>query len=278
MEIQLVSGAIGAEVRGIDLRDDIGGNEAAALNDALHNHNVLFFRDQSLEPRQQVSAAALFGEPDVYPFIEGMKDIPEVIEIIKTPTDARNFGGSWHSDTAYLPKPALGTMLYAVEVPPSGGDTMFANTGAAYEALSDGMREMLDDLVGVNDSDNGYGGSRAKVMAKLDTMKDSYNEAATSYRSEHPIVRTHPATGRKGLYVSRSHTERFKDMTIEESAPLINFLCDHIIRPEFTCRFRWTPGAVAIWDNRITQHYAINDYSGSKRHMRRVTLKGDTPV
>ena len=278
VNVQPISGALGALVSDIDLAENLGDNTREALYQAFLEHHVLFFRDQSLSPEQLRCAAGLFGEPDLYPFIEGMPETPEVIEIIKNPTDERNFGGSWHSDTAYMPKPAKGTMLYAVEVPETGGDTLFASTAAAYDTLSEAMQEMLGAMTGVNNSDNGYGGSRAKAMAKLDDMKGAYNVEAESYESEHPVVRTHPESNKKALYLSRSHTAHFKDMTPEESMPLINYLCDHIIRPEFTCRFSWQPGSVAVWDNRITQHYASNDYAGHRRHMRRVTLKGDTPV
>lgn len=278
MDIKPVAGALGAEVIGIDLGLELSNQAAADVHQAFLDHHVLFFRDQTLTPQQQLTVSRVFGEPDVYPFIAGMADFPEVIEIIKTETDSVNFGGSWHSDTSYMPKPALGTVLYALEVPDAGGDTMFANTAAAYDALSEAMRDMLSGLVGVNSSDAGYGGSRAKAMQNLGAMKGTYKEDSQSYESEHPIVRTHTETGRKSLYIGRSHTARFKDMTAEESRPLIEFLTKHIARPEFTCRFRWAPGSVAVWDNRTTQHYALNDYAGHRRHMRRVTLKGDRPV
>lgn len=278
VNIYPVAGALGAEVQGVDLGQVLSNQQRSELYSAFLKHHVLFFRDQTLEPLAQRRAAENFGEPDIYPFIKGMPEVPEVIEIIKTPSDERNFGGSWHSDTAYLPRPARGTMLYAVEVPPSGGDTLFANTNKAYESLSDGMRDLLDNMVGVNNSDLGYGGSRAKVLTKLDSMGEQYDAESATYESEHPIVRTHPESGKKGLYVSRSHTSHFKGMTRQESLPFIAFLCDQITHPEHTCRFRWQPGSVAVWDNRITQHYALNDYPGQKRHMRRVTLKGDTPM
>lgn len=189
-----------------------------------------------------------------------------------------NFGGGWHSDTSYLERPALGSMLYALEAPNAGGDTMFANMYLAYEALSDGMKGTLDRLVGVNSSAQGYRGGRAKKMKELDGMRDKYIENSEVSVAEHPIVRTHPETGRKGLYVSRGHTETFKGMTAGESKPLIDFLADHVVRPEFTCRMRWEPGTLIFWDNRCTQHFAINDYPGERRRMHRVTLVGDRPA
>jgi taurine dioxygenase len=277
VDIRPVAGALGAEILGVDLAAGLASAQAQQIHEAFVEHHVLFFRDQELTPEQQVKFTELFGEPDIYPFIAGMPDAPEVIEIVKTESDAVNFGGSWHSDTSYMPEPALGTVLYAVEVPNAGGDTLFANTAAAYDALSCGMQRVVSGLVGVNSSDNGYGGSRARAMDKLNAMKGAYNVESASYESEHPIVRTHPETGRKSLYIGRGHTARFKNMTAQESEPLISWLTRHISQPEFTCRFRWQPGSIAVWDNRSTQHYALNDYAGKRRHMRRVTIKGDKP-
>lgn len=277
MRITPVAGSLGAEIDGVSLSGALSNEQAAAIHAAFLEHHVLFFRDQQMSPTEHVRFTGVFGEPVEYPFAEGLPDAPEVIEIIKTPVDKVNFGGNWHSDTAYMPEPALGTVLHALEVPKSGGDTLFANTAAAYDALSDAMKEMLGGLTGVFSSELGYGGSRAAAMKKLGGMKGAFKAEAESFLSEHPIVRTHPETGRKTLYVSRGHTSHFKDMTIEESRPLIHFLADHITRPEFTCRFRWQPGSVAAWDNRITQHFALNDYTGQRRHMRRVTIRGDRP-
>lgn len=276
MELQPIAGALGAEVHGVDFSRELSNSEALAVYDAFLRHKVLYFQGPELTPVQQLRAARLFGEPDLYPFIKGLPDAPEVIEILKTEKDTVNFGGGWHSDTAYLPEPALGTLLHAIEVPEAGGDTLFANTVAAYEALSDGMKAMIADLKGVNDSNSLYG-NRAAAMAKLDGMAANNVAEAEVYVSEHPIVRTHPETGEKGLYVSRAHTKHFAGMTEAESKPLIDFLAAHITRPEFTCCVRWRPGGVTVWDNRATQHCALNDYQGERRRMRRVTLKGDRP-
>lgn len=277
MQITPVSGALGAEITDIDLARELSNSDAATVHDAFLEHRVLFFRDQTLSPPEFVRFARLFGEPDIYPFIKGLPDTPEVIEIIKTEDDSKNFGGSWHSDTSYMEQPALATTLYGLEVPEAGGDTLFANTTRAYEALTEGMKALLAGLVGVNSSEKGYQGGRAAGMSKLDAMKGTFQPEAQTYESEHPVVRTHPETGRKSIYVNRSHTSRFKDMTVEESAPIIDYLCDHMIRPEFTCRFRWKAGSLAVWDNRTTLHHAINDYAGKRRHMQRITIKGDRP-
>jgi len=277
VRVERISGALGAEVSGVDLSQDISNSAAASIHAAFLEHKVLFFRDQDLSPPDQVRFTRIFGEPGIYPFIEGLPAAPEVIEILKTEQDTVNFGGSWHSDTAYLPEPSLGSVLYALEVPDAGGDTLFANTALAYDALSSGMQQMLDGLIGVNSSESLYKGGRAAAMARLDGMKNTYKAAAEVYVSEHPVVRRHPETGARSLYLSRSHTRHFKDMSAAESQPLIEYLITHMTRPEFTCRFRWRPGSVAVWDNRTTMHYALNDYQGRRRRMHRVTLKGDRP-
>ena len=203
--------------------------------------------------------------------------MPEVIEILKSEFDTVNFGGSWHSDMSYMECPPMATALYAKEVPASGGDTQFANTTLAHEALSRAMRDLLAGLTGINSSEGRYQGGRAAAMSRLDGMKSAYNETSEVHESEHPVVRTHPVTGRRSLYVNPIHTQRLRDMTVEESRPLLDYLCQHMVRPEFTCRFRWQPGSLAIWDNRTTLHFAVNDYQGSRRRMQRITIKGDRP-
>jgi len=278
MEVQPIAGALGAEVRGIDFSQELSNRETSEVYDAYLKHKVLYFRGPLLTPEQQLRVALIFGEPDLYPFIKGLPEAPEVIEIVKTEKDTVNFGGGWHSDTAYLPEPAKGTLLHALEVPDSGGDTLFANMALGYNALSDGMKAVLEGLRGVNDSNSLYAGSRATAMSKLDGMAQNNVADAETFISEHPVVRTHPETGEKALYVSKSHTKRFVGMTEAESKPLIDFLAEHATRPEFTCRVRWEPGAVTVWDNRVTQHFALNDYQGKRRRMRRVTLKGDRPI
>jgi taurine dioxygenase len=173
--------------------------------------------------------------------------------------------------------PDMGTVLYGIEVPDFGGDTMFANTYLAYETLSDGMKEMLDAVIGINDSEAPYPSGRAQRIGALTNMKTAYAKDAVSMQSEHPIIRTHPETGRKALYISSAHTLRFKDMTTEECKPIISFLDNHIHRLEFTCRVKWERGTVVVWDNRCTQHFALDDYPGKLRRMRRVTMEGQRP-
>ncbi len=278
IEVDRLAGAMGAEIKGIDLSRDLANSARDQIHRAFLDHQVIYFRDQTLDARRQVEIAGLFGKPIAYPFLTGVDGVPEAHELTKTPGDENNFGGVWHSDTAYKPCPDMGTVLYAMEVPDAGGDTLYANTYLAYETLSDGMKKLLDGLIGVNDSEALYPGGRANRIGALAEMKGAYNDGAEPMQSEHPVVRTHPETGRKSLYVNAAHTIRFKDMTVAESQPLIQFLSAHAVRPEFTCRLKWRAGTLAVWDNRCTQHFALNDYPGKFRRMRRVTIEGDRPA
>jgi taurine dioxygenase len=273
LDIRPLSGALGAEILGIDLAHDLGEETVAAIRAVWLEHLVVFFRDQSLEPAQFLSLARGFGEPVEYPFVKALDGFPQITPVFKLEHEKVNFGGLWHSDTTYLERPPMATMLIARETPARGGDTLFANMYLAYETLSDGMRRMLDGLVAINSS-----AKADATKSREDRNKDSGNtETRQEYAAEHPVVRTHPETGRKALYVNGGHTLRFKDMSVEESAPLLSYLCQHMVRPEFTCRFRWEPGSIALWDNRCTQHNPVNDYHGHRRVMHRVTLAGDAP-
>jgi taurine dioxygenase len=279
IETHKIAGALGAEVEGVDLSQELDEETLGEVRSALLENCVIFFRDQSFTPDQQLAFARRWGEIHLHPFMEGMKSHPEILEIVKTPADKKNFGGSWHTDQMFSPQPAMGTMLYALEVPSAGGDTMFTNQYLAYESLSEGMKAMLGELKVVCAGDNFRqhdGVSRAaryEREMKHMKVKDPGNVQTTSV---HPLVRTHPETGRKALYVG-GHVQRIDGMTNEESDPIINFLKAHSIRPEFTCRFRWESGSLAFWDNRCTQHFAINDYPAETRIMRRITICGDTP-
>ncbi|MFT5507295.1 MAG: taurine dioxygenase [Hyphomicrobiaceae bacterium] len=277
IDVKPLAGSMGAEIGGVDLSKPLANEQVADIHQAFHDHLMIYFRNQTLSPKAQVGLSQHFGKPAIYPFLKGLDGFPEVNALIKTEDDTKAFGGTWHSDTSYKERPDLGTLLYAVEVPPAGGDTLFTNAYQAYETLSAGMQEMLSDLIGVFNSDKLYAGGRAAQVTKLGEMGKAVI-ATEVFEAEHPIVRTHSETGRKALYISRAHTLRFKDMTVEESTPLINYLSDHIVRPEHQCRLRWEPGTLAVWDNRCTQHHALNDYQGQRRHMHRVTIEGDRPV
>lgn len=273
MEVKRLSGALGAEILGVDLAAPLAKDMIAAIRKLFLEHLVIFFRDQNLTPAQFLAFARAMGTPIDYPFVKGLPDHPEIIQVAKLEHERHNFGGIWHSDTTYLEVPPMGSMLLAREVPPVGGDTEFANQYLAYESLSAGLRKVLDGLVGVSSS------AKADVSkTREDRMRsDGRAEAKQEYLAEHPVVRTHPETGRKSLYVNIAHTVRFKDMTEEESAPLLDFLFRHQTRAEFTCRFQWRVGSLAFWDNRCTLHNPINDYHGYRRVMHRITLAGDKP-
>jgi taurine dioxygenase len=272
-EIRPIAGALGAEIAGINLAQDLDGGTIAAIRRAWLDHLVIFFRDQNLSPERFLAFARHFGEAVEYPFISGIEGFPLITPVIKLEHERVNFGGLWHSDTAYLERPPMGTMLVAREVPRIGGDTLFANMYLAYETLSAGMQRLLDGLAAVNSS------AKADVTkTREDRIRDGARaDAQRQYEALHPVVRTHPETGRKALYVNGGHTVRFHDMTEAESAPLLQYLFAHQQRPEFTCRFRWEKGSIAFWDNRCTQHNPINDYHGCRRVMHRVTLAGNEP-
>ena len=271
--VRPIAGALGAEVHGVDLAKSLDAGTVAEIRRAFLENLVLFFRGQDLTLAQYMDFARTLGTPIEYPFVKGLPGFSHVIEVKKLEHEKSNFGGIWHSDTAYLNEPPMGSMLLAREVPPYGGDTLFANQYLAYESLSDGMKKMLAGLKGVNTS------AKADVSrTREDRIKtDGREEARKDYSAEHPVVRTHPETGRKALYVNVAHTARFAGMTDEESAPLLDYLFQHQVRPEFTCRFSWQPGSIAFWDNRCAQHNPVNDYHGFRRVMHRITLAGERP-
>jgi taurine dioxygenase len=272
LEIRPIAGALGAEVRDVDLRKPLSRDLAAAIREVWLEHLVLFFRDQPLDRDQYMAFARSIGRPVEYPFVKGVPGYPEIIEVKKLEHEKVNFGGVWHSDTAYLEEPPMASMLLARELPPYGGDTLFANMYLALETLSDGLRQVLVTLRGVNDS------AKADVTRTREDRMKTDGTLAQRYLAEHPVVRTHPETGRQALYVNFAHTARFAGMTEEESRPLLDYLFRHQVKPEFTCRFSWSVNALALWDNRCTQHNPVNDYHGHRRVMERITLAGERPV
>ena len=246
----------------------------AAIRRVWLQHGVIFFREQPLDSAAFMAFARRFGEIIEYPFVKGLPDYPLIIPVLKLPQERHNFGGIWHTDTTYLQEPPTATMLIARELPPFGGDTLFASSYAAFEALSPGLQQTLRGMRAVNSS-----AKAAVTKTREDRLADSATDKAkTELVSEHPVVRTHPETGRQALYVNPGHTVRFAGWTQEESEPLLHYLFDFQVRPEFTCRFTWRPGSIALWDNRCVLHNPVNDYHGYKRLMHRITLKGDAPV
>ena len=274
MNIKPIAGALGAEISDVDLSQGISAALAADIRQVFLKHQVIFLRKQTLAPAQFLDFAHAMGTPIEYPFVKGLDGFPHIIEVKKLEHEKVNFGGIWHSDTTYLDAPPMGSMLLSREVPPYGGDTLFANQYLAYESLSLTMQRLLNGLVGISSS------AKADVSkTREDRIKSDGKEAAPrEYRAEHPVVRTHPETGRKALYVNVAHTAGIKGMSDEESAPLLNFLFTHQVKPELTCRFAWDANAIAFWDNRCVQHNPINDYHGFRRVMHRITLQGDKPV
>lgn len=272
IEIRRIAGALGAEILGVDLSVPLAADLISQIRRIWLEHLVIFFRSQNLTPSQFMAFAGQFGEPVEYPMVKGIEGFPKIIEVKKLEHERQAFGAIWHTDTAYLERPPMASMLLAREVPPHGGDTLFANMYLAFEALSPGLKKLLEGLRAVNSS--------AKADAsrtREDAVRSSGSESKT-FEAEHPVVRTHPETGRKALYVNSGHTVRFAGMTEDESAPLLKFLYEHQQRPEITCRFAWQPGSIALWDNRCAQHNPVNDYHGYRRVMLRITLAGDVPA
>jgi taurine dioxygenase len=271
-EVRQVAGALGAELHGVDLAQTLSDDAVAEIRQAWLDHLVLFFRDQRITPAQQLAFARRIGEPIEYPQLKGLDAYPMITPVVKLENERNNFGGVWHSDTTYLQVPPMASMLYAIELPPVGGDTEFANQYLAYETLSPGMQAMLQGLTGVSSS------MKAEASKTREDRLKAAGQEVKLLEAEHPIVRTHPETGRKALYLNIGHTARIKGWTEKESAGLLAFLFEHQIRPEFTCRFRWQPGSLALWDNRCAMHNAINDYHGYRRVLHRITLAGERPA
>jgi taurine dioxygenase len=275
LTVRPLATACGAEIFGVDLARETDPDTFAEIRAALLKHGVIFFRDQDLTPEQQKALALRFGEIVVHGSYKALPDHPEIMPVIKEKTDKHNIGSTWHTDMSFLERPPLGSILIAREVPPYGGDTLFANQYLAYETLSPGLRAMLDRLQAVH-SDRFLTARTAERNATRSTqLREDRQDVVTS--AIHPVVRTHDETGRKALYVNYPFTEHFFDMTREESLPMLEFLYEHAVRPEFTCRFRWEAGSIAFWDNRCLQHNALNDYHGFRREMHRVTIAGPRP-
>jgi taurine dioxygenase len=266
-----VTPAIGAEVRGVDLRRPLEPDAVQELERALLAHHVLFFRDQDLTPEQQIAFARHFGPISIPPFAPKYGENPELI-VLDQKSPKGEGADNWHSDNTFMREPPLGSILQAVLLPPQGGDTCFANMVAAYEALSEPIRVLISGLRAVHDITKPLqkGIAAGHTTARLDEMQAKWPPV------DHPVVRTHPATGRKALFVNGNSTTRILGLTERENDALLPFLIDHVRSPEFQCRFRWEVGSLAFWDNRSTQHFAVPDYA-ERRVMHRVTIAGDEP-
>ena len=264
-------GAVGAEVGGVDL-NHLDPATLAELSEAHAQYGVLFFRDQQLTPEAHIALAQGWGEINVNRFFTPVENYPQIAEVRKEPDQKFNIGGGWHTDHSYDQIPALGSLLYAKEVPTTGGDTLFAGCGAAFDTLSEGIKDTLRTLRAVHSSRHVFGQSAAMPddVTGLFTNADQATQDAV-----HPVVIRHPLSGREILYVNPGFTTHIEGWSIQESAPLLEFLYGHIARPEHTCRFHWQPGSLAFWDNRATWHLAVNDYHGQRRLMHRITVEGE---
>ncbi len=272
IEVRPIAGAIGAEIHNVDVGADLDEGTVGDIRQALLDHCVIFFRDQKIDAEQHKAFTRRFGKIFIHPNYKGTQADPEIVQIVREPGDKKIVGEEWHADTTMSAEPPMGAILYAIEVPPYGGDTLFANQYLAYETLSDGMKKMLSGMRALH-SDRMVAGPQANKNAFRATKVREDAEWRETV-SAHPVVATHPETGRKLLYVNASYTVGFEGMTEAESKPLLGYLLEHGHRPEFTCRFRWESGSIAFWDNRVCKHLAIHDAGPFRRVMRRTQIAG----
>ena len=270
MKITPVSQHVGAEVTDIDLRR-LNDDDVAELDDAWAAHGVLFFRSQQLTPDDHIAFAERFAEIDVNRFFAAVGTHPKIAEVRKEADQTANIGGGWHTDHSYDQIPARGSILLAREVPPYGGDTRFMSVGAAYEALSDGLKKTLAPLRAHHSNEHVFGSQALYQRGFDDRLGGSENVGSAI----HPVVIAHPASGQPMLYVNAGFTTHFVGWTPEESRPLLEYLYAHMSQPQFSYQFRWEEGSVAMWDNRSTWHWALNDYDGHRRYMHRITIAGE---
>jgi taurine dioxygenase len=275
VDIRPMSATTGALISGVDLREPLDDLTYREIRNALNEHCVIFFRDQDLTPEQQLAFAERFGPIHYSLFSQSTSETyPYILEVRKEADQTRNIGGNWHTDHPFQDKPPLGSILLAKELPPFGGDTLFASMYHAYDTLSDGMRKTLSGMSAVHSKLQAFKGDKKaerqvspERMAALEVeLKDAV--------AIHPVTPTHPESGRKVLFVNETYTVRFDGWTVEESRPLLDYLFKHASKPENTCRFRWEERSIAFWDNRSAIHYALNDYHGHRRLLHRITVEG----
>lgn len=280
IDVRPVSAAVGAEILGVDLAEPLDEQTRGEIRGALLEHGVIFFRDQKLTPAEHLALGQQFGTVEVDP--TGSLGHPDgfalITEVRKEPEETVNTGGNWHSDHSFDQVPHLGSILLARELPEIGGDTMFAGMHAAYDALSDGLKETLEGLKAVHTRLHAFDNANRSPDRKVtEEQRAEIRRKFATRNAVHPVVLRHPESGKKVLYVNPNYTDRFEGWTAEESKPLLNYLYSHASRPEFTCRFHWQVDSIAFWDNRAVWHRAVNDYDGYRRLMHRVTLEG-TPL
>lgn len=274
MDVKLLSGALGAEVSGISLKDSSEKN-FKVINDLLLEHKVIFFRNQKITPEEQLTLAKRFGPLETHAYVKGLDKYPEIVRIIKDPNEKNQWGENWHSDVSYNIKPTKAVILRSIKIPPVGGDTMFSNMELAWETLDKNIKEKIKGKKAVHSSLGA-----AFFVNDYKAMEGNGN--VDEYSSTHPILRTHPETGKKILFVNWTYTKKIVDIDKKESDEILKKIFEHQARLDFTCRFRWTENAVAIWDNRSVLHYAIADFFpgrglGHERVMDRIAIEGDRP-
>jgi taurine dioxygenase len=267
IQVDKLTPHVGAEIHGVDLARPLDERTFKEILDALVDNGVIFFRDQRLTPDHQKAFGRLFGELHVHPAAPSLlPGHPEILVIHADEKSKHVAGENWHSDVSCDPEPPMGSILYMQELPPVGGDTLFASMYAAYDALSEPMKRFLEPLTAIHDGEHVYRG------------RYGVDDAGRVFpKAEHPVIRTHPVSGRKALFVNGGFTTRIRQLSRSESDAVLQFLYRHVETPEFHCRFRWRVDSVAFWDNRCVQHHAMWDYYPQRRHGHRVTIKGDRP-
>jgi taurine dioxygenase len=275
MIVKKLTGTIGAEIQNIDLSKEFGSEVFTEIEKALLENLVIVFRNQDLSPERQIQIGKMFGDLNTHPYISGNLTYPEIIDVVTNPNDNANFGGDWHADVTFLEEPDSITMLYGVEVPEYGGDTLFSNQILVYENMSEEMKLFINRLhakhtVGLIFGKNGY-------YSSSDNSIKTKNELQAKTEVIHPLVVTHPVTGKKSLYVNWSYTNRIVELSTEESKAILKMLFSASTKEVFTCRIKWEPGTFVIWDNRSVIHNALHDYKDKRREMRRITVKGEKP-
>ena len=271
INVKPLSGNIGAEIDGVNLKK-ITKEQFKEIKIVFGKYGVIFFRNQNLSPEEEIIFAELWGEININRFFTNLEGYPKIALVSKEPDQKKNIGGAWHTDHTYDLEPAMGSILFAHQVPKKGGDTLFSSMYAAYETLSDGLKGSLKNMYGRHSSRHVFGTSRAE--RNDDTVGRIINSDKAKQDAIHPVVITHPQTGKKALFVNPTFTLGFDGWSDEESKPLLNYLYSHATKPEFTCRFKWEEGSIAFWDNRSTWHLAVNDYHGQRRLMHRITING----
>jgi taurine dioxygenase len=271
INVKPLSGNIGAEIDGVNLKK-ISKEQFKEIKIVFGKYGVIFFRNQNLSPEEEIIFAELWGEININRFFTNLEGYPKIALVSKEPDQKKNIGGAWHTDHTYDLEPAMGSILFAHQVPKKGGDTLFSSMYAAYETLSDGLKDALKNMYGRHSSRHVFGTSRAE--RNDDTVGRIINSDKAKQDAIHPVVITHPQTGKKALFVNPTFTLGFDGWSDEESKPLLSYLYSHATKPEFTCRFKWEEGSIAFWDNRSTWHLAVNDYHGQRRLMHRITING----